>query len=113
MQTILLVKNVYSDIYSSPYSEEVHGPSRHNLSYSSLPQSRAESPALVDPVKDRPSTPLLQDGSNRDPRYLLKVVKNLMRTRNGSVLTRNTILKMDHFEKGMYITFNQGHRIII
>jgi hypothetical protein len=37
----------------------------------------------------------------QDPRYLLNAVKNLMRTRHGSVLSRNTILKMDHFEKGM------------
>ncbi|KAG2207019.1 hypothetical protein INT47_008488 [Mucor saturninus] len=37
----------------------------------------------------------------QDPRYLLGAVKNLMRTRHGSVLSRNTILKMDHFEKGV------------
>lgn len=93
--------NVRKNRFIPARIDEVHGSSRHNLSYSSLPQSRAESPLLIDPVKERPSTPLLQEGSNRDPRYLLNVVKNLMRTRNGSVLTRNTILKMDHFEKGM------------
>ncbi|KAI7872941.1 inositol hexakisphosphate-domain-containing protein [Spinellus fusiger] len=36
----------------------------------------------------------------QDPRNLLKQVKNLVHTRTGSVLTRNSILKMDHFSSG-------------
>ncbi|KAG1112400.1 hypothetical protein G6F42_014754 [Rhizopus arrhizus] len=90
----------------STYSDEIGSPIRHNLAYSSLPASRSESPvpASVNPVipkEERPYTPLSQAAGSQDPRYLLNAVKNLMRTRHGSVLTRNTILKMDHFEKGM------------
>ncbi|CAO0803096.1 unnamed protein product [Mucor circinelloides] len=86
--------------------DEIGSPIRHNLAYSSLPASRSESPvpASVNPVipkEERPYTPLSQAAGSQDPRYLLNAVKNLMRTRHGSVLTRNTILKMDHFEKGM------------
>jgi len=89
----------------STYSDEIGSPIRHNLAYSSLPASRSESPvpASVNPVipkEERPYTPLSQAAGSQDPRYLLNAVKNLMRTRHGSVLTRNTILKMDHFEKG-------------
>lgn len=51
--------------------------------------------------EEQPSTPLSQAAGSQDPRHLLTTVKNLMRTRHGSVLTRNTILKMDHFEKGI------------
>jgi hypothetical protein len=51
--------------------------------------------------EEQPSTPLSQAAGSQDPRYLLNAVKNLMRTRHGSVLIRNTILKMDHFEKGI------------
>ncbi|KAI7898613.1 inositol hexakisphosphate-domain-containing protein [Cokeromyces recurvatus] len=71
---------------------------RHNLVFSSLPVSRSNTPPVDE---SRPSTPLTQAVESQDPRYLLNIVKNLMRTRHGSVLTRNTILKMDHFEKGM------------
>ncbi|CAO3641156.1 unnamed protein product [Mucor fragilis] len=86
--------------------DEMGSPIRHNLAYSSLPPSRSESPApaFINPAvpkEERPSTPLSQAAGSQDPRYLLNAVKNLMRTRHGSVLTRNTILKMDHFEKGM------------
>ncbi|KAI9486886.1 MAG: inositol hexakisphosphate-domain-containing protein [Benjaminiella poitrasii] len=70
---------------------------RYNPAFSSLPVSRSNTP----PNEKRPSTPLSQAVESQDPRYLLNVVKNMMRTRHGSVLTRNTILKMDHFEKGM------------
>lgn len=57
--------------------------------------SRSNSPGMEIDTKSRPDLPKTQD-----PRYLLDAVKNLMRTRHGSVLSRNTILKMDHFEKG-------------
>ncbi|KAI8638964.1 inositol hexakisphosphate-domain-containing protein [Parasitella parasitica] len=82
--------------------DEIGSPVRRNLAYSSLPPSRTGSPSPAPAVKEeRPATPLSQAAGSQDPRYLLKAVKNLMRTRHGSVLTRNTILKMDHFEKGM------------
>lgn len=77
------------------------------MSYSSLPQTRADSPVFVNPAEEQQSTPLSEAASAQDPRYLLNAVKNLMRTRKGSVLTRNTILKMDHFEKGMLDPFNK------
>lgn len=64
-----------------------------------MPVSRSDSPAPINPAEGA-STPLFQAVESQDPRYLLNTVKNLMRTRQGSVLTRNTILKMDHFEKG-------------
>ncbi|CAO3609264.1 unnamed protein product [Cunninghamella echinulata] len=35
-----------------------------------------------------------------DPRSLLKAVRPLIKSRSGTVLTRNTILKMDHFSSG-------------
>ncbi|KAG2199112.1 hypothetical protein INT46_010520 [Mucor plumbeus] len=88
--------------------DETGSPIRHNLAYSSLPPSRSNSPApgSINPEtmvtkEEQPSTPLSQAAGSQDPRYLLNAVKNLMRTRHGSVLIRNTILKMDHFEKGM------------
>ncbi|KAJ2964084.1 hypothetical protein NQZ79_g1039 [Umbelopsis isabellina] len=37
-----------------------------------------------------------------DPRNLLKVVTSVVKTRSGSVLARNTILKMDHFPSGAH-----------
>ncbi|KAI9265662.1 inositol hexakisphosphate-domain-containing protein [Helicostylum pulchrum] len=49
-------------------------------------------------INDKPAPDLQK--KTQDPRRLLDAVKNLMRTRHGSVLSRNTILKMDHFEKG-------------
>jgi hypothetical protein len=54
--------------------------------------ANSDSPAVPPPNNPKETT--------RDPRVLLKVVKSLIRTRRGSVLTRNTILKMDHFAKG-------------
>ncbi|GAA5800781.1 hypothetical protein HPULCUR_006219 [Helicostylum pulchrum] len=51
-------------------------------------------------INDKPAPDLQK--KTQDPRRLLDAVKNLMRTRHGSVLSRNTILKMDHFEKGMH-----------
>jgi hypothetical protein len=38
--------------------------------------------------------------SNFDPYTLLKIAPNVVKTRKGSVLARNTILKMDHFSSG-------------
>lgn len=38
--------------------------------------------------------------STQDPRAFLDAVTSLVRTRTGSVLARNTILKMDHFPSG-------------
>jgi hypothetical protein len=37
-----------------------------------------------------------------DPHTLLKMAPNVVKTRKGSVLARNTILKMDHFSSGKY-----------
>ncbi|KAI9496168.1 inositol hexakisphosphate-domain-containing protein [Zychaea mexicana] len=39
-------------------------------------------------------------GQSHDPRSYLDVVTSLVKTRSGSVLARNTILKMDHFPSG-------------
>lgn len=35
-----------------------------------------------------------------DPITLLKMAPTIVKTRKGSVLARNTILKMDHFSSG-------------
>ncbi|KAI8356155.1 inositol hexakisphosphate-domain-containing protein [Blakeslea trispora] len=67
---------------------------RHNLLLSS-PSSRSESTTTLGD-----NDPSLNDIS-QDPRKLLHAAKNLIRNRHGSVLARNTILKMDHFEKAI------------
>jgi hypothetical protein len=38
--------------------------------------------------------------AQHDPKRLLNVVTSVVKTRSGSVLSRNTILKMDHFPSG-------------
>ncbi|KAI8971777.1 inositol hexakisphosphate-domain-containing protein [Mycotypha africana] len=78
---------------------------------SSLPRSAMNSPRLsptrpgtpINPEEDGRVSPtsLAQVMESQDPHHLLDIVKNLVRTRHGSVLSRNTILKMDHFEKGV------------
>jgi hypothetical protein len=40
--------------------------------------------------------------AQHDPKRLLNVVTSVVKTRSGSVLSRNTILKMDHFPSGTY-----------
>lgn len=67
-----------------------------------MPVSRSSSPSFNSSTEkdENASTRLSEAARLQDPRHLLNTVKNLMRTRHGSVLTRNTILKMDHFEKG-------------
>lgn len=37
-----------------------------------------------------------------DPKRLLNVVTSVVKNRSGSVLSRSTILKMDHFPSGIY-----------
>ncbi|OBZ84318.1 Paladin [Choanephora cucurbitarum] len=66
---------------------------RHNLLLSSASSSRSESSLGDDQSTD--------DHVSQDPRKLLNAAKNLIRNRHGSVLARNTILKMDHFEKAI------------
>lgn len=102
IEILLLLNSFYC------YSDEIGSSVRHNLAYSSLPPSQSNSPApgfmnpkTIAAKEEQPSTPLSQAAGSQDPRHLLNTVKNLMRTRHGSVLTRNTILKMDHFEKGI------------
>ncbi|KAI8579918.1 hypothetical protein K450DRAFT_187884 [Umbelopsis ramanniana AG] len=40
--------------------------------------------------------------AQHDPKRLLNVVTSVVKTRSGSVLSRNTILKMDHFPSGAH-----------
>lgn len=66
-----------------------------------MPSSRPHSPTPpAKAAENEPPPEKIVKKKQQDPRQLLNVVKNLIRTRHGSVLTRNTILKMDHFEKG-------------
>lgn len=39
-----------------------------------------------------------------DPFSLLKMAPNVVKSRKGSVLARNIILKMDHFSSGKYMS---------
>jgi hypothetical protein len=48
----------------------------------------------------RPAEIDVQPNADESPRALLNVVTSLVRSRRGSVLARNTILKMDHFPSG-------------
>jgi hypothetical protein len=41
-----------------------------------------------------------QINNTLDPFSLLKMAPNVVKSRKGSVLARNTILKMDHFSSG-------------
>lgn len=53
--------------------------------------------------KERPSLrgpSVLEANPTENLRSLLDMVTSLVKTRTGSVLTRNTILKMDHFASG-------------
>ncbi|CAO3608947.1 unnamed protein product [Cunninghamella echinulata] len=65
-------------------------------------------PSLVDKVNINEDNDLdikkrnsLSNISIDDPSRLLKVVGNIVKTRSGSVLSRHTILKMDHFPKAV------------
>lgn len=46
-----------------------------------------------------------QINTTLDPSSLLKMAPNVVKSRKGSVLARNTILKMDHFSSGKYIFY--------
>ncbi|KAI8078822.1 inositol hexakisphosphate-domain-containing protein [Halteromyces radiatus] len=66
----------------------------------SLPSSQVtnveQTSVLTQNTHSSTSTPIQQQ---QDPRRLLAVVENLVRNRSGSVLTRQTILKADHFRQ--------------
>ncbi|RCI04172.1 hypothetical protein CU098_006507 [Rhizopus stolonifer] len=80
----------------SPYSEpRIPQPTDPNPF---LPSSLQKQHATCSMPISRSDSPV---SNQTDPRQLLQAVKNLMRNRHGNVLARNTILKMDHFEKGM------------
>ncbi|KAI8984466.1 inositol hexakisphosphate-domain-containing protein [Mycotypha africana] len=51
-------------------------------------------------AKQSNRTSLTPSSTSLEPYSLLKMAPNIVKTRKGSVLARNTILKMDHFSRG-------------
>ncbi|KAI8060490.1 inositol hexakisphosphate-domain-containing protein [Gongronella butleri] len=103
-----------SVLSSSPKAHSLYGspPASPRLSNAKAP-AQADVVSKFVPARSRPKrhekqpsitslvpSPHVPSSDRFDPKSLLTSVSSIIKSRNGTVLTRNTILKMDHFSSG-------------